>query len=186
MNTEKLSTEERLRLDRDEALKHACSSPDSWTSGICHQAATLASDHLEEIMKLKTEYNQQLETMRAEIAYAVVLCEPYTDTKPGDLQHFFPLIVKNAINALVARAKSPNREIDYDSVKNLEKEIAHLHSECDQRDQDYIRELKKTRAQRDEAHSRISKALEMANFRWSEWGTRAVAVADILEGNIDE
>lgn len=30
---------------------------------------------------------------------------------------------------------------------------------------------------------RISKALDMAANRWSEWGTRALAVVDILEGN---
>ncbi len=37
-------------------------------------------------------------------------------------------------------------------------------------------------AERNEYRSRVQRALEAAGGRWSEWGDRALAVADILEG----
>lgn len=40
----------------------------------------------------------------------------------------------------------------------------------------------KVERERDEARSRISAAMAMAGGRWSEWGDRAVSVANILEG----
>jgi hypothetical protein len=33
---------------------------------------------------------------------------------------------------------------------------------------------------------RISKALDIADNRWSEWGDRALAVVDVLEGEVND
>jgi hypothetical protein len=46
-------------------------------------------------------------------------------------------------------------------------------------------ENRELRREREKLRTRIARAFDMANGRWSEWGDRAVTVAEILAGDHD-